>query len=176
MVTSTGSFSSQLKPPDTPDWVGLTTKTLPVATASRWAIVSECGGNVTFCGSVRDHSPGRVEVISLEYEVYPEHAESRLRRVAHAARECWPEIGRLALLHRVGRLRPQEVSVVVAVSTPHRAEAFAAAQFCIDMLKRTVPIWKRETWTGGTEWTLCPADAHCGYDERMQPPLGHQHE
>lgn len=169
MVTSTREFSSKLNPPDTPDWVGLTTKPLPAEVASRWAIVPECGGIVTFCGSVRDHSAGRVGVTSLEYEVYPEHVESRLRRVAHAARTRWPEIGRLVVLHRVGLLRLQEVSVVVVVSAPHRTEAFAAAQFCIDTLKRTVPIWKRETWTGGTEWTMCPADSHWSHDGRKLP-------
>jgi molybdopterin synthase catalytic subunit len=75
--------------------------------------------------------------------------------VAATARTRWPQIGRLALLHRVGRLEVGEVAVVVAASTPHRAEAFAAAQFCIDTLKHTVPIWKRETWEGGCDWSLC---------------------
>ena len=79
----------------------------------------------------------------------------RLTDVATAARSRWPEIGRLALLHRVGRLEVGEVAVVVAASTPHRAEAFAAAQFCIDTLKHTVPIWKRETWEGGSDWSVC---------------------
>jgi molybdopterin synthase catalytic subunit len=78
--------------------------------------------------------------------------------VAAAARKRWAEIGRLVLLHRVGRLEVGEVSVVAVASTPHRAEAFAAAQFCIDTLKHTVPIWKRETWSGGTDWTLCSGD------------------
>ena len=64
-------------------------------------------------------------------------------------------IGRLALLHRTGRLAVGEVSVVVAVSTPHRREAFDAAQFCIDTLKQTVPVWKRETWAGGHGWSVC---------------------
>jgi molybdopterin synthase catalytic subunit len=58
----------------------------------------------------------------------------------------------------VGRLEVGEVAVVVAASTPHRAEAFAAAQFCIDTLKHTVPIWKRETWAGGSDWSLCADD------------------
>ena len=61
------------------------------------------------------------------------------------------------LLHRIGRLRVGEVSVVVGASTPHRGEAFAAAQFCIDTLKHTVPIWKRETWAGGSDWSVCAA-------------------
>ena len=64
----------------------------------------------------------------------------------------------MALLHRVGRLEVGEVAVVVVASTPHRAEAFAAAQFCIDTLKHTVPIWKRETWEGGSDWSVCTPD------------------
>ena len=103
---------------------------------------------MTFCGTVRDHSKGRAGVTWLEYEAYVEQVAPRLTRVATAARERWEKIGRLALLHRVGRLEVGEVSVVVVASTPHRAEAFAAAQFCIDTLKETVPIWKRETWSG----------------------------
>jgi molybdopterin synthase catalytic subunit len=78
-----------------------------------------------------------------------------LTDVATTARARWPVIGRLALIHRVGRLEVGEVAVVVAVSTPHRAEAFAVAQFCIDTLKHTVPIWKLETWEGGSDWSVC---------------------
>jgi molybdopterin synthase catalytic subunit len=101
-------------------------------------------------------------VTGLEYEAYVEQVAPRLTRVAVAARERWQEIGRLVLLHRVGRLEVGDVSVVVVASTPHRAEAFAAAQFCIDTLKHTVPIWKRETWSGGTDWTLCSNEGDVG--------------
>jgi molybdopterin synthase catalytic subunit len=137
------------------DWIAITKDELPVDAAWKWAGVPECGGIVTFCGTVRDHSDGRAGVTSLEYEAYEEQVVPRLSAVASAARARWPEIGRLALLHRVGRLQVGEVAVVVAASTPHRAEAFAAAQFCIDTLKHTVPIWKRETWEGGSDWSLC---------------------
>jgi molybdopterin synthase catalytic subunit len=121
---------------------------------------------VTFCGTVRDHSDGRDGVVSLEYECYEEHAEARLAAVAAGARETWPELGRIALLHRTGLLGLEEVSVVVTVSAPHREEAFAAARYCIDTLKRTVPIWKREQWAGGSDWASCAnelsgvSDAH----------------
>jgi molybdopterin synthase catalytic subunit len=74
--------------------------------------------------------------------------------VADQARSQWPAIGRLALLHRVGTLALGEVSVVVGAAAPHRAEAFAAARFCIDTLKETVPIWKKENWEGGSDWGL----------------------
>jgi molybdopterin synthase catalytic subunit len=146
---------SELQKPTSDDWIAISESQLPVDEAWKWVGIPECGGIVTFCGTVRDHSDGRVGVTSLEYEAYEEHVVPRLTDVAKAARRQWPDVGRLALLHRVGRLEVGEVAVVVAVSTPHRAEAFAAAQFCIDTLKHTVPIWKRETWEGGSDWSVC---------------------
>jgi molybdopterin synthase catalytic subunit len=136
-------------------WIAVTEQALPVEGVLAWVSRPECGAIVSFTGTVRDHSDGRPSVTSLEYEVYPEPAVVRLRRVAGSARERWPMIGRLALLHRTGRLAVGEATVVVAVSTPHRGEAFAAGEYCIDTLKDTVPIWKRETWSGGTGWSEC---------------------
>jgi molybdopterin synthase catalytic subunit len=144
-----------LAPPESGDWVGVSEAPLPVAEATAWVGLPHCGGVVTFCGTVRDHSDGRPGVTELEYEAYLEQVVPRLEAVAGAARNRWPAIGRLVLLHRVGRLKVGEVSVVVAASTPHRGEAFASAQFCIDTLKRSVPIWKLETWEGGADWTVC---------------------
>jgi molybdopterin synthase catalytic subunit len=141
--------------PVAPDWVLVTSDQLPVAEALAWAVLPSCGAVVTFCGTVRDHSDGREGITQLEYECYEEHAAGRLAAVAAAAREQWPALGRVALLHRFGALKLGEVSVVVAVSSPHRPEAFSAARFCIDTLKETVPIWKRETWPGGSDWALC---------------------
>ena len=140
-------------------WIAISEGELPVDAAWKWAGVAECGGIVTFCGTVRDHSDGRAGVTSLEYEAYEEHVVPRLAAVAATARTRWPQIGRLVLLHRVGRLEVGEVAVVVVASTPHRGEAFAAAQFCIDTLKQTVPIWKRETWEGGSDWSVCAAES-----------------
>jgi molybdopterin synthase catalytic subunit len=78
--------------------------------------------------------------------------EPRLRAIAKAARDRWDELGRVVLIHRVGSLVVTEASVLVVTSASHRAEAFAAARFCIDTLKATVPIWKRESWSGGVDW------------------------
>jgi len=94
-------------------------------------------------------------VTALEYEAYEEEVCPRLAAIVAEVRRRWPELGRVAALHRVGALDVGETSVLVAVSAPHRAEAFAAARFCIDTLKATVPIWKRETWEGGSDWALC---------------------
>ena len=137
------------------EWIGVTARSLAVDHALAWVARPGCGAVAVFAGTVRDHSDGRPSVTSLEYEVFPEQAVARLQEVAASARRQWPVIGRVALLHRTGRLEVGEVSVVVAVSTPHRGEAFDAAEYCIDTLKRTVPVWKRETWAGGTDWSEC---------------------
>ncbi|HYZ99540.1 MAG TPA: molybdenum cofactor biosynthesis protein MoaE [Acidimicrobiales bacterium] len=149
--------SPPLTPPgeDTADtWVGLSGLPLPVAEAADWAVRPDCGGLVLFSGTARDHAKGRPGVTRLEYEAYEEQVVPRLRDVAGEARARWPAVGRIALLHRVGALEIGDSAVVVAVSAPHRDDAFAAARFCIDTLKRSVPIWKRETWDGGESWGL----------------------
>ncbi|HUQ63530.1 MAG TPA: molybdenum cofactor biosynthesis protein MoaE [Acidimicrobiales bacterium] len=135
------------------DWLALSSDALPSGTATKWAVLPSCGAVVQFLGTVRDHADGRPGVTSLEYEAYEEEARPRLASIIAAARTTWPDLGRVALLHRTGDLALSEVSVVVAVSAPHRDEAFQAARFCIDSLKATVPIWKREIWDGGEDWS-----------------------
>ena len=103
-------------------------------------------------GTVRDHAEGRPGVVSVDYEAYAEQAGARLERVAESARDKWPELGRLVILHRTGLLSVTEASVLVVASAPHRDEAFSAARFCIDTVKTSVPIWKAETWSGGVDW------------------------
>ena len=142
-----------LSPPTGHTWVALTDEVLPVGEVVEWAIRPDCGAVVLFTGTVRDHDEDRRGVSSLEYEAYPEQVEPRLAAVAGEARRRWSTAGRLALLHRNGLLHLGEVSVVVVAAAPHREEAFSAARFCIDTLKSTVPIWKRETWEGGQGWS-----------------------
>jgi molybdopterin synthase catalytic subunit len=108
------------------------------------------GGLCTFQGAVRDHNEGR-SVAHLEYEAYPEMASAAMEQIAAEAERRWPG-ARVALAHRLGRLEIGEVSVVVAASAAHRAEAFEACRFCIDALKATVPIWKKEVWAEGSAW------------------------
>jgi molybdopterin synthase catalytic subunit len=143
-------------PPDAGnDWLALTAAPLPVAGAVAWAERPSCGAVVLFSGTVRDHAEGRPGVSSLEYEAYEEEVVPRLAALAAEARARWPVLGRVVLLHRTGSLDVGETSVAVVVSAPHRPEAFSAARFCIDTLKATVPIWKRETWEGGSDWSTC---------------------
>jgi molybdopterin synthase catalytic subunit len=142
-----------LAPPAGRDWVLLTSLPLPVDTATAWATAPGCGAVVCFLGVVREHSEGRDDVRALTYEAYEEEVTRRFSDIAAETRQRWPDVERLALLHRVGELALSETSVVVVASAPHRAEAFEAARFCIDTLKETAPIWKREHWEGGSDWS-----------------------
>lgn len=135
-------------------WVGLYAEELPIARAYEWAVQPQCGAVVLFSGTVRDHAPGRPGVIEIVYEAYEEQLEARLRSIDDELRARWPEVGRVVLLHRIGRLVVGESSVVTVVSAPHRDEAFAAGRFAIDALKAVAPIWKNETWEGGQDWGL----------------------
>jgi molybdopterin converting factor subunit 1 len=108
------------------------------------------GAICTFTGVVRDTSRGR-SVTHLEYEAYAEMATSQMHKIADEIAERWPE-ARVAMSHRTGRLEVGEPSVVVSVSTPHRAEAIAACKWGIDRLKETVPIWKKEHAADGSYW------------------------
>ena len=133
--------------------MGLSAEPLPLENARAWAERRSCGAVVLFTGTVRDHAEGREGVSSLEYEAYEEEVCPRLAAIAAEARRCQPALGRLVMLHRVGTLGIGETSVVVVASAPHRAEAFESARFAIDTLKATVPIWKRETWAAGDDWS-----------------------
>ncbi|MBV8950067.1 MAG: molybdenum cofactor biosynthesis protein MoaE [Actinobacteria bacterium] len=142
-----------LTPPvSSDDWIALGTSSLPVDDALAWVTTPASGGVVCFLGVVRDHSEGRDGVVGLTYEAYEEQAVRALRDVAAEARRRWPAVQRIALLHRTGDLALSDVSVAVVVSTPHRADGFDAGRFCIDTLKETVPIWKREHWRDGSDW------------------------
>jgi molybdopterin synthase catalytic subunit len=109
------------------------------------------GGVVVFLGTVRDLTGERVTV-ALDYEAYPGMAEKKMAEIEADTRHRWP-IGDMALVHRLGHLEVGDVSVAVAVSCPHRGEAFEACRYAIDRLKELVPIWKKENWAdGSTEW------------------------
>src|SRR5262245_41207299 len=110
-----------------------------------------CGGVALFLGTVRDLTGEQVTAF-LDYDAYPPMAEKKLAEIQAEVRRRWP-VGEIAMVHRLGRLEVGEVSVAVAVSCPHRAEAFAACRYAIDALKELVPIWKKENAPDGrTEW------------------------
>jgi molybdopterin synthase catalytic subunit len=110
----------------------------------------EAGGIAVFLGTTRgEHKPDVRKLIALDYEAYVEMADGQLLDLAKRARERWPIIY-LAIIHRTGRVGLGEPSVVIAVSTPHRAEAFEACRWIIDTLKSEVAIWKKEVWEDGS--------------------------
>lgn len=141
-----------LPPEQGDDWLGLATEPFDVGAAYQWAVQPSAGAVVLFSGTVRDHAPGRPGVVALTYEAYEEQVQIRLAGIAGELRARWPAVGRIVLLHRVGRLGVGESSVLVVVSAPHRPEAFSAARHAIDTLKATVPIWKYEEWEAGADW------------------------
>ena len=145
-------------PCDADTWVALSADPLPVGAATDWVVLPQCGAVVVFVGTARDHAGDRTGVDTLTYEAYEEQAVPRLAAVADDVRARWPDVGRIALLHRTGTLALGDAAVVVAVSTPHRAESFEAARFAIDAVKASVPIWKKESWAGGSDWGLTDAE------------------
>ena len=135
------------------EWVAVSAQPLAPDHLAAWATRRDCGAVVTFCGTARTTSTFEHEIIELDYETDVDLAESRIRAVTARARERWPEVRAIAVHHRIGTVLVREPAVVVAVSSPHRREAFEAAQFCIDAVKHTGPMWKREVWQGGSAWS-----------------------
>ena len=112
---------------------------------------SDASGAVAlFYGVVRDHNKGR-KVLYLEYDAYPEMATKVMRQIAEEMKERSP-IDDVAIQHRTGRLEIGETSLLIAVSSGHRKEAFEACHALVDRFKEVVPIWKKEVWEGGEEW------------------------
>ena len=131
--------------------VRLTREPIDYAALTEHVRRSDCGAVVTFLGTVRDLTGDRITV-ALDYEAYPVMAEKKMAEIENDTRARWP-VGAMIMVHRLGHLEVGEVSVAVAVSCPHRAQAFEACRHAIDRLKELVPIWKKENWAGGgTEW------------------------
>ena len=108
------------------------------------------GAVVTFLGSTRDSTAER-KVLYLEYEAYRPMADNQLARVADEIQEKWG-IANVSIAHRLGRLEIGDISLVVAIASPHRREAFEASAYAIDRIKQIVPIWKKEFFQGGEVW------------------------
>lgn len=123
----------------------------PLNTAEVMAAVADpsVGATVVFVGTVRSSTAGQA-VECLEYEAYRVMAEKKMAEIASVAQARWG--ARVAIAHRIGRVKVGEVSVVIAVATPHRAEAFEACRYLIDALKEEVPIWKKEHRLDGSVW------------------------
>jgi molybdopterin synthase catalytic subunit len=110
----------------------------------------EAGAITTFIGTVRELTHGK-KTLFLIYEAYEAMAVKKLAQIGAEIEERWPG-AKAAITHRVGRLEITDVAVVIAVSTPHRADSFEASRYAIERIKEIVPIWKKEHWEDGEEW------------------------
>ena len=132
----------------------ITSEEIELGDVIRAVEAGAAGAIVHFLGVVRNNTEGR-EVSYLEYEAYPPMAEKKMAEIAQEIHKKWG-LDRVAMIHRVGRLEIGEVSVAVAVASPHRKEAFEACHYAMNRLKQIVPIWKREVWTDGEEEWVKP--------------------
>ena len=111
---------------------------------------SEAGALLTFAGVVRDHHRGR-KVLAIDYHAYEPMAAREIRKIEIEISRRWNGV-HAAILHRTGHLEVGEVSVLIAVSSPHREEGFQVLRHAIDTLKSRVPIWKKEIYEDGHAW------------------------
>ncbi|WP_413168436.1 molybdenum cofactor biosynthesis protein MoaE [Capilliphycus salinus ALCB114379] len=121
----------------------------PLSVEEIYALVDEPanGAVVVMSGMVRNNTQGQ-SVEALEYQAYQPMALKVFEQIAAEIRQNWPDVRRVAIHHRIGRLSIGEISVLVAVGCPHRREAFEACQYAIDTLKHNAPIWKKEFYSG----------------------------
>ncbi|XP_039614436.1 molybdopterin synthase catalytic subunit [Polypterus senegalus] len=143
------------------DIIKLTSSKLSTDEVSFSAVCPECGAVSLFVGTTRNSYQGKV-VVQLEYEAYIPMAESELKKICTEMRKKWPTLKHIVVHHRLGLVPVMEASVIIGISSPHRTESLEAVKYCIDALKSTVPIWKKEiyetqefTWKENKEcfWT-----------------------
>jgi MoaE-MoaD fusion protein len=132
------------------DLVELTNDPISVESVARRVVPPECGATVTLDGYVRRFTSGR-ETLYLVYEAYKPMALKEMRKLVEQAKRDF-EVSAVGIVHRLGRLEIGETSVVISVAAPHRGAAFAACEWLIRELKRTVPIWKKEIYADGEMW------------------------
>jgi len=139
------------------DFCELTTEPIDVNSVARRVVPPECGATITLDGYARrftkDKTTGEIrETLYLEYEAYDRMALKEMGKLIDAAHSKF-EISNIGIVHRTGRLEIGETSVVISVAAPHRKDAFAACEWLIKELKRTVPIWKKEVYADGEAWS-----------------------
>jgi molybdopterin synthase catalytic subunit len=135
--------------------IEITTEAIDIQAVIKATTSEKAGAINVFIGTIRDNSLEK-NVVKLEYEAYDSMAKLKLQELVNEASKQWP-IEKAAIVHRKGILEIGDVAVVIAVSTPHRAESFAACQWIIDNLKKVVPIWKKEFYSDGAVWVAAHA-------------------
>jgi len=136
----------------------------PLSLTEIYALADDPGNGavVVMSGTVRNQTEGK-PVVALEYQAYEPMAVGVFVAIANDIRKRWPEVNRVVIHHRTGRLQIGEISVLVAVGCPHRSEAFEACKYAIDTLKHNAPIWKKEHWAdGSSSWVSIGACEQLG--------------
>ncbi|KFW86747.1 Molybdopterin synthase catalytic subunit, partial [Phalacrocorax carbo] len=133
------------------DFIKLKSGKLSVDEVSELVISPYCGAVSLFIGTTRNNFE-RKKVIHLEYEAYTSMAEAEIKKICRDIRQKWPSVKHIAVQHRLGVVPITEASVIIAVSSPHRAESLEAVKYCIDTLKASVPIWKKEIYEDEYSW------------------------
>ncbi|MBR2564356.1 MAG: molybdenum cofactor biosynthesis protein MoaE [Paenibacillus sp.] len=128
----------------------ITDAPLSVEATTNLVITANHGASLTFVGTTREMT-GEQRTVYLEYEAYIPMALSQMAAIGTEIAERWPGV-RCAISHRIGKVDVAEISVVIAVSSPHRNDCYDASRYAIERLKQTVPIWKKEIWEDGSEW------------------------
>ncbi|OPJ87152.1 molybdopterin synthase catalytic subunit [Patagioenas fasciata monilis] len=118
---------------------------------SELVVSPSCGAVSLFIGITRNNFEGK-KVIHLEYEAYISMAETEIKKICRNIRQKWPSVKHIAVHHRLGVVPITEASVIIAVSSPHRAESLEAVMYCINTLKASVPIWKKEIYEDEYSW------------------------
>lgn len=132
------------------DFAELTTEAIDITAVARRIVPDDCGATVTLDGYVRRFTKGR-KTLYLVYEAYEPMAVKEMAKIVEQAKRDF-DITLVGMVHRLGRLEIGETSVVISVAAPHRKAAFAACEWLIRELKRTVPIWKKEVYADGEAW------------------------
>ncbi|KAK1148006.1 molybdopterin synthase catalytic subunit-like isoform X1 [Acipenser oxyrinchus oxyrinchus] len=127
------------------DIVKLTHDKLSTEEVSASVVCPSCGAVSLFIGITRNSFEGK-KVVELEYEAYIPMAQSEMKKICWDVRLKWPSVKHIAIHHRLGVVPVSEASVIIAISSPHRSESLEAVKYCIDTLKATVPIWKKEIY------------------------------
>lgn len=148
----------------------ITRKPLDVGVFVKRVAFPGAGAIIAFAGVVRDNSQGK-NVDHLEYEAYPEMAEQSLRDIIAEIHERWVDV-RVAIGHRIGKLKIGDASLIIAVAAPHRPEGYAASRYAIERIKAIVPVWKKEFATDGESWVEGPVAGEIPAEKAEQIALG----
>ncbi|RSK27943.1 molybdenum cofactor biosynthesis protein MoaE [Bacillus sp. HMF5848] len=128
----------------------ITTNPINIEHVTNKVVCRNAGAITTFIGTVRELTKGK-KTLYLEYDAYVPMAEKKLEQIGNEIKEKWGK-AKVAITHRIGRLDITEIAVVIAVSTPHRKDAYEANEYAIERIKEIVPIWKKEFWEDGESW------------------------